>query len=220
MAISLATVVTDYLTAVTTSLTVGPDLGSSIRGAASNYLRAQDMATVLDLLQEVIGSTGHTASGGSATTVVDAAMTTPYVVSEQIGNVVVFGAATTTVALRGVESRITANSATVLTVGTLPAVCASGDVYSIRGGVADTAITSLRQGGGRADAPSGSVYGSHMQAYSGMENIIVGVGGTTPTARVPLQILVHPGAQPGENIVLADFIDQLQTLVEATTVPA
>jgi hypothetical protein len=34
------------------------------------------------------------------------------------------------------------------------------------------------------------------------------------------KIVTHPGSQPGENAVLADFIDQLQTLVEAATVPA
>ena len=84
MAITLDTVVTDYLTAVTTSLTVGPVLGSSMNGAAANYLRAQDISTVLDLLQEAIGSAGHTASGGSTTTVVDAAMVNPYVVSEPL----------------------------------------------------------------------------------------------------------------------------------------
>jgi hypothetical protein len=34
------------------------------------------------------------------------------------------------------------------------------------------------------------------------------------------KIRTHPGAQPGENAALADLIDQLQTLVEAATVPA
>lgn len=220
MAITLGTAVTDYLTAVTTSLTVGSDLGSSMRGAAQNYLRAQDMSTVLDLLQEAISSVGHAALSGTTTTITD---TLIFTANESIGNVVVFGAATTTVALRGVESRILANTEDVLTVETLPAAVATGDVYTIRGGVVDTEINLLRQGGGRADAPTGSVYGDNRTAYNGMMKLMAAVGGTFSaalTSRVSEQIRVHPGAQPGENAILAEWISELQAGVEAHTIVA
>lgn len=221
MAITLAPVVDGYLSSVITALTVGSDLGSGGRAAAQNYLRAQDMATVLDLLQEVLGSPGHVASaGGTTTTVVDTAI---YVANEQVGNHVLFASDTTTVALRGLSSRIVANSTTVLTVEGFPVANVIADEYSIVGGCADAAINSLRQGGGRADAPRGSVYGSHMQAISGMMEIFRAVGGTIPApllARVPQQILVHPGAQPGENAVLAAWISATQAAVEAHTIPA
>jgi hypothetical protein len=223
MAISLPTVVEDYLDSLITALTVGSDLGSSMNAAAQNYLRASDMATALDLLQEELGSITHVASaGGTTTTVVDTAI---YVANEQVGNIVVFGAATTTTALQGVEVRILANSTTVLTTEPTSEANVIGDVYSIKGGVADVAIAALRQGTGRGDSPRGSVYGSHLQAISGMTEIIRATGYTSATltalqARVSDQIVVHPGAQPGENAVLAAWIQVTIDAVEAHTIPA
>lgn len=220
MAISLSTVVEDYLDSITTALTVGTDVGSGGRAAAQNYLRAMDMASVLDLLQEVLSSTGHAALSGTTSSITD---TNIFTINESVGNVVVFASNTTTVALRGVESRIRANSQTVLTVDTLPAAPVSGDTYSIRGGVADSAIASLRQGKDRGDSPSGSVYGSHLIAISGLTEIIRAVGGTVPavlSGRVSPQILVHPGAQPGENAVLAAWISTARAAVEAHTIVA
>jgi hypothetical protein len=55
------------------------------------------------------------------------------------------------------------------------------------------------------------------------------VGGDAVTITVPTndfggtsapKIRTHPGAQPGENAFLANLIDQLQTLVEGSTIPA
>ena len=217
MAISLDPVVTDYLTSVTTALTTGPDLGSGVRGAAQNYLRAQDMSAVLELLQAPLGSIGHaTSANGTTTTLVDTAI---FTANESVGNVVVFADDTTTVALRGVESRIVANSTTVLTVEPLPAATVTGDTYSIRGGVADTAIAALRQGVGLGDSPPGSVYGDFRQAFAGMTEIFRAVGGTPPAARVSDQIQVHPGGQPGDNAVLAMWISALTVAVQDHTIP-
>jgi hypothetical protein len=80
--------------------------------------------------------------------------------SELEGHLVVFGAATTTVALRGVEARIAQNTAGRITlVGVLPAAPVDGDVYTIRGGWFDTMIADIREGKGLADSPSGNIYG-------------------------------------------------------------
>jgi hypothetical protein len=69
---ALPSQVTDYLTAIKTSLQQGSDLGSNVRGAALNYLRAQDLATVLDLLQDAMDSGTLTAVSGGSTTSVQA----------------------------------------------------------------------------------------------------------------------------------------------------
>jgi len=280
----LSTVVTDYLTAIKDSLKLGTDLGSDVRGAAMNYLRAQDMATVLDLLQDAMDQdTPLTVVDGTASSLQDgvqasasltltglavdtqtvtigtkvytwqdaltdvdgnvkigvsaaacvanlvAAITltgtpgTDYATSMTVhplvtaiddtgdvvtvtaftsgvsgdliaiaetgtnmswgggdtflsggldafgpaeldGHVVVFGAATTTVALRGVEARVASNTAASLTFAApLPAVPVAGDTYTLRGGWFDSHIADLRQGKGLAEAPPGSVYGSQSQ---------------------------------------------------------
>lgn len=164
---ALPTVVTSFLTRIKDSLKQGSDLGSNVRGAAQNYLLAQDMATVLDLLQDAMDQgTDLTATGGSTTTVVDGAGT--FVANQQAGNIIVFGAATTTVALRSLEFRVSSNTATTLTVPLMPAAAVAGDVYTIRGGWFDSHISNLRGGRGLADAPRGSVLGDVRQVLDAL----------------------------------------------------
>lgn len=168
---ALPTVVSDYLTAVKDALKEGTDLGQSVRGAALNYLRAQDMATVLDLLQDAMDqSSALTATGGSTTTVVDGAAT--FVPGQQDGNYVVFDPATTTVALRGLSFRIRSSTATTLTVDLMPAAAQAGDTYTIVGGWFDDHIADLREGKGLADSPSGSIYG---ESRTVMDALVLGL---------------------------------------------
>ena len=294
---ALPTVVSDYLTAVKDALSQGKDLGSNVRGAAQNYLRAQDMASVLDLLQDALDTGALTATGGTARSVQDGAAT--FVADTQVGNVVVF-VGNVTSALAGVEARVVSNSATELFFadGALPAAPGAGDTYSIRGGMFDEFVDALREGKGLADAPAGSVYGEYRDAVGAMLKglDILGVtlversmgslqtiaGSTTSKIEidnrgVPLRLdelrgykvtisgesrrcaqndessltldaplssapaaatavaltvpmddfggtsapklKVHPGAQPGENVVLADLIGQLEAAVVAFTLP-
>lgn len=297
---ALATVVTNYLTAVKDALKQGTDLGSSVRGAAQNYLRAQDMATVLDLLQQALSqSSALTTVSGTTTSVTDGAAT--FDVDSQIGNVVVF-AGNTTAALAGVERRVVANDATTLTFSSydpLPAAPAAGDEYTIRGEMFQDYIDDLREEKSLADSPAGSVYGHNRVAVAALvrgiellggtlskismgtmdtgtgstESVLVvdnrGAGdmridglrgleatvsgetriivandettltlssdlssapssGTAVALTVPVtdfggtaaqKMRVHPGAQPGENRVLADLVDQLQTVVAGFTLP-
>ena len=155
---ALATVVTNYLTAIKTALQQGTDLGSNVRGAAQNYLRAQDMATVLELLQDALDQTSNlTATGGTARSVIDGAGT--FVPGQQVGNVVTF-AGNVTSALAGVSATVFANDDRSLTFkDALPGTPASGDTYTIAGGIVADAISELREGKGLADSPAGSVYG-------------------------------------------------------------
>ncbi len=296
---ALPTVVTDYLTAIKDSLQQGSDLGSNVRGAALNYLRAQDMATVLDLLQDGLDQTSVlTATGGTARSVQD---TGAFTAGQQVGNIVIF-TGNVTAALAGVEARVVTNDTGELFFadGALPATPAVGDTYTIRGGLMDAQIAELREGKSLADSPSGSVYGevrsamdalvlsirqvsgadaNYRQVWSGNtatgstasvvnldlrggvlvpdqlrgmrlrtaalgeriieSNTAAGVctltaaltgapGVVAVTIVVPddevggtsaPKIRVHPGAQPGENAVLADLIQQLEDAVVAYTLP-
>lgn len=122
-----------------------------------NFLRAQDMATVLELLQDALDTGDLTATGGSARSVQD---TGAFVADTQVGNVVVFEG-NITAELAGVEARVIANTADELFFAhdTLPAAPAAGDKYRIVGGLADYAIQALRDGRDLSDAPAGNVYG-------------------------------------------------------------
>jgi hypothetical protein len=296
---ALPTVVSDYINSVKNSLSTGSDLGSNMRGAAKNYLRAQDMAQVLELLQTYGFNTGTlAATGGTVRTVVDTAI---FVAGSQVGNTVVFSGNVTT-ELTGITRLIDSNSTTTLTIygDDLPAAPVATDTYTIVGTMFTEAIAALRQGKGVADSPPGNVYGSHVTAVGALLKGIYALGGTpfesnigrsglqttagstttvinlttfgvpftidqlrgyrvtisgessivlkndesSVTLRAPLStapsaatavaitvpvndfgstsapnILVHPGRQPGENILLSSRINQLQGLIVALTLP-
>jgi hypothetical protein len=302
MAITLDTIVSDYLTAIKAALTVGTDTGDPgayagvVHSAAQNYLRAQDMATVLDLLQQALSAPLVTATGGSTTTIVDSGA--PFVASEQVGNVVTILTATESIV--GETAVVVSNTTDTLTVSpAFTATITNLDTCSIEAAFLNTEIATLREGRGIADATV-NPYGAHRDAINGLVRFVeqlagslternmgaaglVSVVGSTDTVvilsggpyridefkgmrvvvtakgegivvssnedsvtlrgpmaaaagtgtavaiTVPLndfggtsapKILTHPGAQPGENAVLANLIDQLQTLVEAATIPS
>ena len=295
---ALATVVSDYLTAVKDALTTGTDTGSNMNAAAQNYLRAQDMATVLDLLQEALTQTTPlTAVGGSTTTVVDGAST--FVAGTQVGNTVTIVTATQSIV--GETSVVISNTTTTLTVfPAFSATLTNLDTYTIEATMLDAVVADLRGGKGVADATPGDPYYTNRSAIAGIMLGVQRLGGTLQarnigrpgletaagstdtevvlvTSGVPYRIdelrgmnlivageqriissntedtatlkgalssapgaaagviitvpirdfggtsapkiVTHPGAQPGENRVLADFIDQLQTLVVAFVLP-
>lgn len=172
---ALPSEVTAYLTTVKDSLSVGKDLGSSVRGPALNYLRAQDMATVLRLLQDALQTGNLTAVSGSTTTFVDGAST--FTAGAQVGNIAVFDAATTTAALQGVEVEIVANTTTTLTFAeALPAAVATGDVLTIRGNFVQSHIDDLDEGKGLAEAPAGSVYGESRTVADALVRLVRQLG--------------------------------------------
>lgn len=185
---ALDTVVTDYLDRIKNSLTVGvqtADPGSgNITAAPVNYLRAQDMATVLELLQNALDAPTLTAGGENSTTSVGAALSPDYGATDsQVGNVVVFDG-NVTASLAGLERVITSNDANTLNFAALPEAPASGDTFSIRGEMASPEISVLRGGlgRGRADAPGGSVYGSHAIAMNALMKLGIRAGGLTGEA--------------------------------------
>lgn len=171
MAIVLDTVVSDYLTAIKGALTTGTDTGTpgayagDVHAAAQNYLRAQDMATVLDLLQQAMNATTPlTVVSGSTTTIVDGAST--FVAGEQVGNEVTIVTATETIV--GETATVVANDTTTLTLSpAFSATTTAGDTYTIEAKFLDTEIATLREGGGIADATV-NPYGAHRDAINGL----------------------------------------------------
>ncbi len=134
---------------------------STVQTLPLNFLRAQDMSSVLQLLQDAMDQTGTLTAltGSSATSVVDGAGT--FVPGQQVGNLVKWKSNTTTVALRGLSYRILANTDRLLTVETMAAAAVNGDTYEIVGGIVDSQIASLRQGKGPADSPPGDLHGAY-----------------------------------------------------------
>lgn len=171
MAIVLDTVVSDYLTAIKGALTTGTDTGTpgayagDVHAAAQNYLRAQDMATVLDLLQQAMNATTPlTVVSGSTTTIVDGAST--FVAGEQVGNEVTIVTATETIV--GETATVVANDTTTLTLSpAFSATTTAGDTYTIEAKFLDTEIDTLREGRGIADATV-NPYGAHRDAINGL----------------------------------------------------
>lgn len=180
---ALASVVTDFLDALTGALKQGSDLGSNVRGAAQNYLRAQDMATVIELLQDALDTGTLTATAnGSTTTVVDGAGT--FTADEMVGNTVVFDG-NITAAIAGEERVIIANTETTLTFSpALSAATQTGDTYSVRWTVADKVVDDLREGRGRADSPRGSVYGEHRMSMEGLVRLLTQLGASVPERNI------------------------------------
>jgi len=123
-----------------------------------NFLRAQDMASVLDLFQEAVSQPAPAAATGGTTTSVQ--NTGSFVASSQIGNTVVF-TGNVTAALAGVRAVVVSNTANAMffALGALPVAPAAGDTYTIVGSFAASAIADLRDGRGPGDAPAGNVYG-------------------------------------------------------------
>lgn len=141
-----------------TSFAGGADPATDVDTApvGAGYLRAQDLATALELLQESTNSGELTATGGSTTTAVVASVTA----NAYVGAEVTFEADTTTVALRGVTATVVSNNGTTFTFAeTLPGTVASGDTFRVRSAFLDDAIALLRGSSVRADAPPANVYG-------------------------------------------------------------
>ena len=156
---ALPTELTDFLTRIKDSLSVGPALTKppvTIRGAAANYLRAQDLFTALELMQGMLDTVNLTATGGTTTTVVDGAAT--FVAGRQIGNTVTFVGGP----LAGETAVVVDNSTTTLAFGsTLPSAPGGGQDYFIRGTMFNPDILSLREGKlGPFAAPPGNPYGT------------------------------------------------------------
>jgi hypothetical protein len=161
-----------------TSLVGGAGGSGGVQTYPLNFLRAQDMASVLELLMNALDkSTPLTATGGTATSVVDAGA---FVANTQVGNTVVF-TGNVTAALAGKSAVVVSNTANALffAAGAIPASPVAGDTYTIVGSMVDAAISDLRDGRGSASAPAGNVYGDSRVVTDALVRIVQQLGGAT-----------------------------------------
>lgn len=142
-----------------------------------NFLRAQDMASVLDLFQDAVSQpAAAAATGGTANSVQN---TGSFVANTQIGNTVVF-AGNVTAALAGVQAVVVSNTANALffAAGALPAAPVAGDTFTIVGTFLSSAISDLRDGRGPGSAPAGNVYGDSRVVVSALARAAEQLGGS------------------------------------------
>lgn len=160
---ALPTVTTAFLTRITNSLKNGTDFGNDLEGASANYLRSQDLATALELLQDAFNSTASlTAAGGSTTTLVDGTKAAGTLTFSDVGN-----------------------DAEVITIGskvyTLQASLTAGDGHVKIGGTptatADNLVAAITGGAG-----SGTTYGAGTTAHTTV-TASASTGVVTVTAR-------------------------------------
>ena len=150
---------------------------STVQTNPLNFLRAQDMASVLEVLQDALDlSAPLTATGGTARSVQD---TGAYVANTQVGNRVVF-TGNVTAALAGKSAIVVSNTANELFFanGAIPATPASGDTYTIVGALVDPIIAELRDGRGSGDSPAGNQFGDSRLVTDALVRMTRQLGGT------------------------------------------
>lgn len=229
MAIVLDTIVSDYLTSIKDALTTGADTGTPgayagvVSAAAQNYLRAQDLATALELLTDALDATTPlAATGGTVSTIIDGAST--FVAGEQVGNTVTIVTATESIV--GETAVVVSNDTTTLTVyPPFTATITAADTYTIEATFMDEAIAALRDGKGIADATPGNPYGSQKNAIEGLMLGIETVGaGSVVERNIGRAGLVAVAGSTDTVVLLSDSdyrIDQFKGMrVDVNTVGA
>lgn len=172
MAISIPSVVGDYIDAVIADLQQGSSLGLNAHAAAQNYLRAQDAATILELLSGLVATGELTAAAnGTTTTVVEDAGT--FVPGMWVGATLTFESDTTTAALQGLSRTVIANDDATLTLGeALPSASATGDTFTVTANPVSSELSAIRQGQSGYDAPRGNVYGNHRTVVAAYQKFV------------------------------------------------
>jgi len=159
-------------TAVALPLSGGAGGGESgVDTLPLNFLRAQDTASVLEVLMEALTlSAAITATGGTAVSVQD---TGAFIANTQIGNTILF-TGNTTAALAGRTAVVVSNTANAcfFATGAIPATPAAGDTYRVIGTFSNPDILALRGARGKGDAPPGNLYGDSRSVTNAFVRII------------------------------------------------
>lgn len=175
--------------ASTANLSGGRGGADAIATLPSNFIKAQDVASVLEVLMDSLNSVATlTVVSGTTSSLTD---TGAFVANSQIGNTVTF-TGNVTAALAGKTAVVLSNTANILTftgpvIGSAGTAVASaaGDTYTIRGTMANSAINVLRNGRGRGDAAATSLYADSRITTDVLIRIVQQLGGTL----APEQIL-------------------------------
>jgi hypothetical protein len=194
------------------------------------YIQGNRTADLLDQFVGLCDSATLTATGGSATTIVDTAAFTG--VNSLLGCVVTFDAATTTAALRGTTATVIANTVNVLTFapGDLADTPVSGDTYVVEWTAVDSQIAAMRQGKSLGDTAS-NPYGPGPNLIDGLVVTIEQLGGTVPSPYTVADAPIDPfgagsphagagslGHGGGEHLVY--LLEVMRDTVAGWTVPA
>jgi len=180
------------------SLSGGADSSTVFQAApsAGGYLRAQDLASVLELFQEAVTRTTNlTATGGSTTT----AVVTLLDPGTYEGETVTFDAATTTAALQGLSFVVASNDATTFTFSeTLPAAVVNTDTFTVSTTFLDRHISALRGAAGRAGFKPGDSFGEWRTFIDAcettMNRLIASSLGSTTISHASLVVADSPAA--------------------------
>lgn len=191
------------------SVASGPSaLAGGVTGAANNsnidsypinFLRAQDMASVLELLQDALDlPAALTATGGTAVSVQD---TGAFVANTQIGNTVVF-TGNVTAALAGKSAVVISNTANALffAAGAIPAVPVAGDTYKIVGSLVEPIIAKLRDGRSSGGSPAGNEYGDSRLVTDALVRMARQLGGVVSDKAV-MSGLTGSGSTTGKVVL-------------------
>lgn len=208
---ALPTEVQTYITSITDALNQGTfETQFSTYAAAQNYLRAMDMANILDLLQDAVLPTGSvTATGGSTTTAVIASMEA----NLYSGSTVTFDDATLTAGLQGVSATVRTNDGTTFTfTEELPAACAAGDTFTIDGSILEASILALRNGRTEmGDSPLANVYGLTRVVNNAFEQLFT----ISPPAAIQTQVLSRPGAVTIDGSTVSEVVIDTTLKIDA-----
>lgn len=189
----------------TTAFAGGTALDTNRATVGVNYLRAQDMATVLEFFKEALGNSSVvTATGGSTTTAVVSAL----VSGAYVGAKVTFASNTTTALLRGVTAYVKSNNTTTLTfTSALPAACANTDTFTIEQTFLDSAISELRSGRNRGDAPAGNPFGLNRTVVDALYRISQQTTGYSGGSKPMASLSTGSGSTTTSVVVSSTYAD-------------
>lgn len=174
---ALATVVSDYLTQVKESLkptVVNPN--TLMIGPGINYLRAQDLAAVLQLLVDATQPSANiVCDAGSSTTSIEI---TTLTANSLVGCTITFDAATTTSALQGVTRKVVSNDNSAIVVAPpLPGTPVAGDDFLLEVDYLDAKISDISEGATIGNSPAGDVYSLWRIALDSLNQLALRTGG-------------------------------------------
>jgi hypothetical protein len=180
MSISIPAIVDTQLTNLKASLL--PVTDSTTKTSSSPtppYVNGNRAADLLRQLTGLIDAGPLTATGGTSASVQDTGAFTG--VNSLVGAKVTFGAATTTVALRGKSAYVISNTTGALffAPGALPGTPVVGDVYTVEFSSIDSDLVVLEGGKASGDSQS-NPYSSGPSLINALMKLIVQLGGALP----------------------------------------
>jgi len=233
MAISIPALLDTQLTALKATLLPKQDAATNIASSpVPPYVLGNRAADLLQLLTDLIDVAALTATGGTATSVVDTAAFTG--VNSLIGCKVTF-VGNITAALAGVSAYVVSNTVDALffAPGALPGTPAAGDTYAVEFTAVDADLAALAGDKGLGDSDS-NPYGPGPSFVNAVVKVMQAVGATMPgyldtqdkiTAIAEAFHVGSPHAGAGSQghggaALIADMLQQARDAVAGYTVPA